>query len=125
LRREVSGVRLMMRRAWLVGFGLILGTALAGCNAGMETQEARLSAATPPPPATTLAALPAGASCSEKITHYRSVLEADHATGNVDPPVYAEITREISAAASACAAGRNGEALNLIRASEGRHGYHV
>jgi len=99
---------------------------LAGCDATMGSQGPAPVAATPPAPShAAYAALPPGAPCSEKITHYRSVLDADHDTGNVDLTVYEQISREISQAATACAAGHGGEALGLVHASQERHGYHV
>jgi hypothetical protein len=52
------------------------------------------------------------------------VVGADYRTGNVNQSVYVEIERELSRAAAACAAGREGEALSLIHQSEARHGYH-
>jgi hypothetical protein len=53
------------------------------------------------------------------------VLVADHQTGNVNDSVFGQIEQELSDAAAACSAGHSGEALNLVRASETRHGYHV
>jgi hypothetical protein len=62
--------------------------------------------------------------CRERLDRYQAVVGADHRTGNVNEPVYAAIERELSRAAAACAAGRDGEALSLIHQSEARHGYH-
>jgi hypothetical protein len=68
--------------------------------------------------------LPPGAPCTERYNRYQAVVGADHRTGNVNEPVYVAIERELSRAAAACAAGRDGEALSLIHQSEARHGYH-
>ena len=43
--------------------------------------------------------------------------------GHVGQSVYNEIQREISAAAAACAAGKDGEASSMVSASKRRHGY--
>jgi hypothetical protein len=120
-------------RGWFMipkRFGLALvwlaAAALAGCDATTGAQGPAPVAAVPPAPShAAYAALPPGAPCSEKITRYRSVLDADRDTGNVDPPVYEQISREISQAATACSAGHNGEALGLVHASQEKHGYHV
>jgi len=69
--------------------------------------------------------LPPGAPCTARLDHYQAVVGADHRTGNVNDSVYMQIERELSRAAAACAAGREGEALGLIRQSEVRHGYHT
>jgi len=63
--------------------------------------------------------------CTARLDRYQAVVNADHRTGNVNESVYAEIEHELSRAAAACAAGRDGEALSLIRQSEVRHGYHT
>ena len=67
----------------------------------------------------------AQSACTARLDHYQAVVNADHRTGNVNESVYAEIERELSRAAEACAAGRAGEALSLIHQSEVRHGYHT
>jgi hypothetical protein len=112
----------MRRSAWpLTAFAAL---ALCGCNV-----DAPVASAPPPPPQAAPAAdfsnLPPGAPCSDKINHYQSVLVADHQTGNVNDSVFAQIEHELTDAAAACSAGHSGEALNLIRASEDKHGYHV
>jgi hypothetical protein len=43
--------------------------------------------------------------------------------GHVVPSVYNQIKRDIAAAESVCAAGRDSEAKAMIAASERRHGY--
>lgn len=63
--------------------------------------------------------------CTARLDRYQAVVDADHRTGNVNQSVYAQIEREMSRAAEACAAGHDGEALSLIRQSEIRHGYHT
>lgn len=108
-------------------FGLLaLAVGLAGCNAGTPVA----SAPPPQPPAPAPAAaqfanLPAGAACSDKIHRYQAVLDADVKTGNLEQQVYAQIEKEVAQAAADCADGLGHQALDLIRASQARHGYHV
>jgi hypothetical protein len=66
----------------------------------------------------------AQAGCNEQINRYQAVAGDDHRTGNVNESVYVQIEHELSRAAAACSAGREGEALSLIHESEVRHGYH-
>jgi len=96
---------------------------VAGCN-----ENARPIAATPAPPApqagANLSGLPQGAGCTQAINNYQSIIQHDSDTGNVNQSVYVEIEGEISRAAEACRAGRDGEARTLIQGSKSRHGYH-
>jgi hypothetical protein len=113
----------MIQRASGIASALLAAALVAGCNG--EGSEGPVAAVPAAPFHATFAGLPPGAPCSEKITHYQSVLDADHSTGNVDPAVYDQISHEISQAAAACSAGHNGEALSLVHSSQARHGYHV
>jgi len=96
---------------------------VAGCN-----ENARPVAATPAQPARAagpnLSGLPQGAGCTQAINNYQSIIQHDSDTGNVNQSVYVEIEGEISRAAEACSAGRDGEARTLIQGSKARHGYH-
>jgi hypothetical protein len=65
------------------------------------------------------------AACTARLERYQEVVSADRRTGNVNASVYAQIERELSRAAAACSAGRDREALSLIRQSQARHGYHT
>jgi hypothetical protein len=67
--------------------------------------------------------LPEGVDCSAKIARYRAVQENDLSMGHVVQSVHNQIKKEIAAAASVCAAGRDAEAKSMIAASERRHGY--
>ncbi len=109
----------MHRSAWPLA---ALTLALCGCN-----QDAPVASAPLPPPqaAADFSNLPPGAACTNKINRYQFVLSADHQTGNVNDSVFVAIEQELTEAAAACAAGHDKEALNLVRASEARHGYHV
>jgi hypothetical protein len=57
------------------------------------------------------------------IARYRSVVESDASTGNLEQPVYRKIAKDIAPAESACSAGRDAEARSMIEASAQRHGY--
>ncbi|MFZ0557966.1 MAG: hypothetical protein WAN31_10480 [Methylovirgula sp.] len=110
----------MHRSAWPLA---ALTLALCGCN-----QDAPVASAPPPPApqaATEFSNLPPGAACTDKINRYEFVLSTDHQTGNVNESVFVAIEQELTEAAAACAAGHDREALNLVRASEDRHGYHI
>jgi hypothetical protein len=67
--------------------------------------------------------LPKGAYCTAKIARYRTVQDNDLSMGHVNQSVYNQIKREIAAAESVCAAGRDAQAKAMIAASEKRHGY--
>jgi hypothetical protein len=104
---------------------LALGVGLAGCNANPEpvaATGAELAQAGPIEPAPEVA-LPAGAACSNAIERWRAVLDNDYRTGYLDPSVYASAERDVATEQSACAAGRDADALRLVAASRRRHGY--
>jgi hypothetical protein len=96
--------------------------ALAACDAPNPS---------PPPAAGPVAVtppdfhLPEGGNCSAEIARYRAIQDNDLSMGHVAKSVYAEIKREIGAAETVCAAGRDGEAKTMIIASKKRHGYPV
>ncbi len=69
--------------------------------------------------------LPPTAACTDKLNTYQKVLTSDVTTGNLNQKVYDEIESDLSRAASACAAGKDGEALNIIHATKEKHGYHA
>jgi hypothetical protein len=69
--------------------------------------------------------LPQGGGCSGEIARYRAVMKNDFDTGNVNKSVYAQFQSEITRAETACSAGRDGEAIGLVRSSKARHGYPV
>ncbi|MFO1116364.1 MAG: hypothetical protein U1E28_11810 [Beijerinckiaceae bacterium] len=94
--------------------------ALAGCNSSAPPPQAAMPQARA---GLTPAALPQGAGCTNEIARYRAVIDNDHSTGNVGDNVWKQIEGEIASASAACAAGKDGEALALLRASKSRHGY--
>lgn len=67
--------------------------------------------------------LPEGAGCSGAIARYRAILDNDLAMGHVNRAVYDNIQNEIEPAVAACSAGRDAQAVALVRASKARHGY--
>ncbi len=105
----------------------ILGAsaALSGCHqsAGSLAPQPRATASGPEAP--NWPALPEKAACTEKLNNYQKVLTADVTTGNVARSVYDKIEADLMRAANACAAGKDGEALGIIRATQEKHGYHV
>ena len=98
-----------------------LGAALAlsACNAN-DGMSGPVASAPPPPVAMSL---PQGAACSKEINTYETVLKGDLATGNVEEKVYDQIQTEMARAASACSAGKGGEAHAIVASSKAKHGY--
>lgn len=64
-----------------------------------------------------------GAGCAGEISRYSAVMKNDFDTGNVNKSVYSQFQSEVARAQAACSAGRDGEAMGLVRASKARHGY--
>ncbi|MBY6240920.1 hypothetical protein [Methylosinus sp. Sm6] len=101
---------------------LFAACALAGCNSAQPpTAVAPVVASRNVTPRNFT--LPSGSGCAGAIARYRAVLDNDLAMGHVGQGVYATIQSELGPADSACSAGRDGEALSLLRASKSRHGY--
>jgi hypothetical protein len=101
---------------------VLAGFALAACNAPTP------QASAPPTPGSVAVTppgfqLPGGDDCGAKIARYRAVQDNDLSMGHVVPSVYNQVKKEIAAAESVCAAGRDAEAKAMIAASEKRHGY--
>jgi hypothetical protein len=96
------------------------------------TLSACQQAASPPPVANSAAIpgvtrsdfrLPAGSGCTGEVTRFRAVMDNDLETGHVARSVYDQVIGEIDNAASACAAGRDGEAVRMINNTKNRFGY--
>ncbi len=92
--------------------------ALAGCNSPQQTAPTAAPAGASPQ-----ARAPEGSGCAAAIARYRGVVDNDLAMGHVNQSVHSQIQGEVSEASSACAAGQEGRALSLLRASKSRHGY--
>lgn len=83
-------------------------------------------AAAPPPVVAAAPAplvLPQGSGCGPAIARTQAVVDSDVATGNLNKPVGDRFSADLGHAASACAAGREGEALGLLAAAKKRYGY--
>jgi hypothetical protein len=98
---------------------------LAGCNRSASPPPPQAAAPPSGPASPNWPPLPENASCTEKLNSYQKVLTADVTTGNVARSVYDAIEGDLMRAADACAAGKDGEALSIIRATKEKHGYHV
>ena len=112
----VSIHRHALTLALLVGSAAALG----GCNAGGRLPEPVAAVA---PPVPVVADAPAGKGCAPVIAHTRALVESDVATGNLDGSVGKRFDADLGQAASACAAGRDGEGLRLLAAAKTRYGY--
>lgn len=91
---------------------------LAGCESGGDGM-APTTAATAP----SSFGLPPGAPCSGEIGRYEAVVKDDLRTGNLEQKVYDQIQKELARAASACSAGKGGEAHAIVATSKSKHGY--
>ena len=109
-------------RPALAAFAVLAALPLAGCNTTSAPPPALVvygnPAITPPG-----FKLPEGTGCTGEVARYRAVMANDKRGRQVNDAVFATISTEIDSAASACAAGREAEALSLVRASKARHGY--
>lgn len=107
-----------------IALAFLLGAALlAGCNdVGNPMASGPVTAANAPAPASSFR-LPPGAACSGEIDRFQAVVKDDLATGNVEQKVYDQIQGDLGRAATACSAGRGGEAHAIVAASKARHGY--
>jgi hypothetical protein len=107
-------MKIAVHTLWLAGLAL----PLAACNQ---------TAAPAPSAATTVAPssfhMPDGTGCKGEIDRYRAILGNDLAMGHVNQSVYNRIEREIEQASSACAAGRDAEAIRMVNATRARYGY--
>jgi hypothetical protein len=121
--RKMSLFGTMFGAACLSMTVLLAALALGGCNqtSGSTAPVATASPGAPAPP--NWPKLPDGAACTKDLTHYQTVLDADVGTGNVNRSVYDEIETELVPAANACAAGKDSEALAMIRSAKVKHGY--
>lgn len=104
-------------------FSLGAAIALCACNATSSGQAPAPVAAAPASAKPDWPSLPEAAKCTGDLNSFQSVLSSDVGTGNLNKTVYDEIQTELGKAAQACAAGRDAEAQNLMRASKQRHGY--
>jgi hypothetical protein len=110
----------MVSRTVLTTAGLAL--ALAACNrAGPSPSPAAPSAAPGVTPSTF--AMPQGSGCAADIARFRAVIANDRETGHIGRSVADRALAEAERAASACAAGRAGEAERMLAGTKSRFGY--
>jgi predicted small secreted protein len=117
LKQPVSGTACLLASVVLAAF------ALSGCNQTSGSSAPVAAAASKPLAPPNWPKLPDGAACTNDLTRYQAVLDADVRTGNVNRSVYDQIEAELVPAANACAAGHNSEALAMIRSAKIKHGY--
>ncbi|QFU16039.1 hypothetical protein [Microvirga thermotolerans] len=103
---------LAVRTLWLAGLAAL---PLAACN---QTAPPAASAATP-----SSFRMPEGAGCRGEIERYRAVMSNDLAMGHVNRSVYDRVERDLGPADTACAAGREAEAIRMVNATKARYGY--
>ena len=108
----------MMKTTTLI-LALAAASALAGCNEGGGMGGPSVTA----PIVVSSFNLPPGAACTKEIGTYQNVVKSDLDTGNVEQKVYDQIQHELARAATACSAGKGGEAHSIVASSKERHGY--
>jgi hypothetical protein len=86
--------------------------ALAACNQTAST-----------PTGTSVMTSSTSTGCNGEISRYRAVMSNDLTMGHVNQSVYNRVDRDIAQAEAACAAGRDAEAVRMIKATKARHGY--
>ncbi|TGE00600.1 hypothetical protein [Methylobacterium nonmethylotrophicum] len=102
------------------GLALAALLALGACQSRSSAPPAALPgpvAALPAP------ALPGGTGCGPAIARTQAIVDSDVATGNLNAPVGKRFSADLANASAACAAGRDGEALQLLAAAKARYGY--
>jgi predicted small lipoprotein YifL len=100
-----------------LGLAAAISLSLVACNQTMPT--APSSASVTP----SGFRMPEGSGCKGEVDRYRAVMDNDLAMGHVNQSVYTRVVREIDQAASACAAGRDAEAVRMINTTKSRFGY--
>ncbi|MET0745956.1 MAG: hypothetical protein ABWY78_21465 [Microvirga sp.] len=95
----------------------------------LSTLAACQQAAPPPPPAgirtvtPTTFRMPEGSGCAGEVDRFRAVMDNDLQMGHVAASVHGRAKKDIDGAASACASGRDAQAVAMIEAARGRYGY--
>lgn len=103
-------------RSALLATAALLAALAGGCQ---QNRPPAAQAAAPAPAATA----PVAAGCSGEVTRFRAVMANDVATGNVGRSVHDKISRELDRADSACKAGRDSEAVAIVRLTKAQNGY--
>ncbi|MBZ6075279.1 hypothetical protein [Microvirga puerhi] len=97
----------------------VAALSLAACN---QTTASAPSAATLTVTPTSFR-MPEGTGCQGEIARYRAVMDNDLSMGHVNQSVYNGVEKDLAQADSACAAGRDAEAIRMVNATKARHGY--
>lgn len=71
-----------------------------------------------------LSATPVLAACGAELAEFRSVIDSDAQTGNVNKSVYNRMLPEVARLTQLCQAGREADAVRGLHALKGRYGYH-
>lgn len=108
-------MKTLVRALWLAG---AVALPLAACNQTAAPQAPGSASVTP-----SSFRLPEGSGCQGEVARYRAVMNNDLAMGHVNQSVYSRVDKEIGQAEAACAAGRDAQAMSMIRATKSRHGY--
>lgn len=121
--RKMSRFRTLSGTASVPAVLLLAALTLGGCNqtAGSSAPVAAVAPQAPSHP--DWPKLPESAACANDLNHYQTVLDADVGTGNVNRSVYDQIETDLDRAATACAAGHDGEARAIVRSTKLKHGY--
>jgi hypothetical protein len=71
-------------------------------------------------------ALPALAQsgCGAAIAEFRTIVEADAKTGNLNKSVAGRLLPEIDRVATTCRSGKDADAVRALQVLKGRYGYH-
>jgi len=67
--------------------------------------------------------MPEGSGCAGEVDRFRAVIDNDLQMGHVAAGVHVRAKKDIDGAASACASGRDAQAVAMIEAARGRYGY--
>jgi hypothetical protein len=106
---------------------LALAAGLSACNTAQEASAPSPSpgayANLPPGVSPPGFHLPQGSGCSGEVARWKALQDNDLASGHVSQSVFNQIQGDISRASAACSAGRDAEAVSIVRASRARHGY--
>lgn len=97
--------------------------AALGCTLSACQSSAPPPVATVPAAPAAVAPLPTGTGCGPSVARTQAIVATDVKTGDLSAPVGARFGADLSKAEAACAAGREGEAMNLLAAAKARYGY--
>lgn len=95
---------------------------LGGCN--QTTGYVPVAAGVPQSPARPAwPSLPENAACTKELNHFQTFLDGEAGAGNLNRTVYDKIEIDMSRAANACAAGKDGEARAITHSIKSTYGY--